>query len=345
MKKLALYILGLFILTSATAYAIGAAPLRVEFSSQPGETVHGQVNVFNDSDSMQTIVVSKGDFIVNEDEDLEFYEDVKEDNLYSLQEWITIPNNEVILEPRGKGVIPYEIIIPVDAPSQGYYGSLFIETKPDTTKKIADATIGVRVAHLVLLKVEGGLYEEINIEDFNVVQQNDLGLAQFDVVVMNKGNTHNSPTGKIEVIDNQGNLVQTLDLNKDEYNVLPDSKKTYKEDCELKELPTGTYYVVLESETDMGNPLKAEMKFERTSDGKIIILEKTLGEAHGAELKKMLSQPRITRNSIIVIIGIFLFAVSFAAIARYCFKCAHFMNGKKKRRKKPKKRVVKGKKK
>ncbi len=346
MKKLALYILGLFILTSATAYAIGAAPLRVEFTSQPGETVHGQVNVFNDSDSTQTIVVGKGDFLVNGYEEVEFYEDIKEDNLYSLQEWITIPNNKVTLGPRKKGVIPYEITVPINAPSQGYYGSLFIETKPDTTaKEIAGATISVRVAHLVLLKVEGDLYEKINIDDFSVVQQNDQGLTEFDVVVVNKGNIHNSPTGEIEVIDEQGKVIQTLPINEAEYNVLPESKKTYKANCNADEIPAGHYYVTLHGNTDAGDPLEAEMKIRVSENHTIDILEKNLEGSNGRALKEMLSQTRIIRNSIIAVIGILLLTICFVAITKYCFKCSKFLNEKKTKKRKPKKRLVKGKKK
>ena len=345
MKKLAIYIIGLFILSSATAYAIGAAPLRIEFTSQPGETVNGQVNVFNDSDSTQTIVVNKGDFVVNSDEDLEFYEDVKEDNLYSLQDWITIPNSEVTLGPKAKGVVPYEITIPIDAPSQGYYGSLFIETKQNKELTGSGAAVNVRVAHLVLLKVEGGLYETIRIEDFNVIQQNDLGLAEFDVVLFNEGNVHNSPTGKIEIIDEQGNVIQTLPINQDEYNVLPNSKKTYKVNCNSDQFKPGQYYVTLNGTTDAGEAIEAEMKIKLNEDHSIEILEKKLGETTGTALKEMLSQTRIIKNSIIAVIGILLLTISFVAIARYCFKCANFLNGKHKRKKKAKKGLVKGKKK
>ena len=329
MKKLILYILGLFILTSATAYAIGAAPLRVEFTAQPGEVVQGEVNVFNDSDTAQTIMISKGDFLVNGDEDVEFMDEVKDGNLYSLQNWIYIPDNEIELDAKSQGTIPYEIRVPEDAPSQGYYGSLFVENKPQT-QELFGATVSVRVAHLVLLKVEGSLYEEITIEDFDISEE----ATEFDVVVTNKGNVHSSPSGEIEVIDSQGNLVQTWKLNSDEHNVLPESKKTYKGECKFKDLEPGIYYVVLESKTDMDIPLEAEMKIEKTVDGKVIIHEKTLGEAHGEQLKEFLQQSRIVRNSIIVVIGILLFAVAFAAIAKYCLTCT-----------KSKKRVVKGKKK
>ncbi|MFC1599680.1 hypothetical protein ACFL3T_01475 [Patescibacteria group bacterium] len=346
MKKLIAYILGLFILTSATAYAIGAAPLRVEFTSQPGETVQGQVSVFNDSDTEQIIVVGKGDFLVNGDEDVEFYDDIKEDNLYSLQEWIHIPNNEIELGPKSTGVIPYEIKVPIDAPSQGYYGSLFIQSKPKTApRELFGATVSVRVAHLVLLTVEGELYEEINIEDFSVVQQNDEGLTEFDVVLFNKGNVHTAPAGQIEIIDNQGNLVQILDLNQGEYHVLPESKKTYKEKSEFEKLPAGKYYIALEGETDFGVPLEAQMTIEKTNDNQINILEKKIGKSNGKEIKKILTETRVVRNSLIVVIGIFLFAVAFAAATKFCFACTGILKERRKKRKKPKKRVAKAKKK
>jgi hypothetical protein len=305
MKKIIAYIFGLILLTSNSAFAADAAPLYVEYTAQPGEVVHGQISLYNNSEAPQELVVSKNDM----------------ENLQSLQDWLTISNESILLEPKENSVIPYEINVPEDAAPQGYYCSLSVDNE---------------ISHVVLLEVEGSQNKKVVLEDFNVKKSTDE-IMKIEVTVSNKGNVHSSPKGTIEIIDNEGSVISSFEINKENHSVFPESKNIYT--TEHKQERLGKYYLVLKGETGVGTPLEAEMTVEKKLNGELNILDKKLGEESGEELIKTLSRARIARDSIIVMIGIFLLTVSLVAIVKYCFKCAM---GKKR---KGKKRVVKGKKK
>lgn len=298
MQKIIAYIFGLILLTSSTAFAAG--PVYVELTAQPGETVHGQLTLFNNSDVSQEIVISKADL----------------ENLPGLQEWLILVDNSVRLEPKATHVMPYEINIPEDAASQGYYGSLSIDEE---------------TAQIVLLAVEGDLHEEVVLKDFNLKSDT----AEFEVTISNKGNVHSSPVGTIEVIDRNGDVVQSREINKEKHGVFPGINKIYT--AEYNPV-AGEHYAILKGEA----PLQAQLTLEKNPDGELNILDKKLGKEDSEELKNTLARAHIARDVLIVIVEIFLLTVCVVALVRYCFKCTICAH---KNPRKSKKRVVKGKKK
>lgn len=283
-------ILGLtvtLLLTIPLAQAIGATPLRVEYKGKPGDIIKGQLSVMNSSNETKEIVVNKGDFLMNsETEEVEFFETPNGANIYSLQDWIIIPQDTFTVETYAKQVIPYEIHIPYDAEARGHYGSLFVQEEAvEKPEAIASAKVSLRIAHLILLEVEGKLTQDISLVDFKINGEKTMdGMAQFESVFFNNGNIHGAPQGIIEVTDVDGLSLNEVTLNEAKNNVLPNSKKTFKTDCDLNHVEPGVYRAKLQGFTEEGKEIAAEIVFEITEDGQYIMLGSSIGEGPEEEL-------------------------------------------------------------
>ncbi len=310
--------------TAATTFALGASPLRVEYSGHPGDIVEGQLTVRNTTDEPRLIKISTSDFMVNnETESLLFIDGRDTGYAHSLKDWFILPENDLTIGPKEKKIIPYKIQISEGAQSKGYYGALFVESAPlnrEQSTAGVSINLNVRVAHLVLLKVEGNLREKVAIQNFMVIKDSEDS-AMFEIVMENNGNVHSSPEGIIEVIDKNGNIVQKLPINEGKHNILPSSKKTYKTDFKLKDLKPGIYTAVFTGYTENKDKLQAKTVIELTNDREITVHETSIGEVdisalRSAALKQSGSFPYIT----IIALTITALILCIAYNIRHIFK-------------------------
>lgn len=314
------------ILAAQTTFAIGASPLRMEYQATPGQTVRGQLTIHNTSDTPQKIIIKKSDFDMDENqENMVFLNgDDQDPSTYKeyghgLQQWITLPEEDIIVNPQAKTVVPYEITIPEDALAQGYYGALFVSSVP-VTQDLEASGIGVRlrtqVAHLVLLDVEGSL-QDISLKDFTI-EEETFDEPFFDIVVYNNGNVHSSPEGTVEIIDTRGNTVEQVPLNQGHNNVLPQKTKTYFSESYVKEMPAGTYYAVLDGRAENGQLLQGKITFAVDRQGKVELIDKYIGDVDITSLRSSAQKQYVVFQTALAVMAAFIFAVAFLIIGRYC---------------------------
>jgi hypothetical protein len=282
MKKLITYIsiFTLFMLSTAlapTAAAIGASPLRMQLQAAPGETVEGYVIAQNTSEVTQEIVLTKGDFRVREDESMQFLTEVDPENQWSLQEWVELSENNIVVDAGEMRELRYKITVPEDAASQSYYGVVFVGGAPvDAQTDSAGVGISINVAHLVLLEVTGDLHADIELTSFSINEEKidtENKEVRLEAVVYNSGNTHTAPGGTIVITDAEQNIIEEITLNEGKFNSLPSRNKTMVELYNYGNLEPGNYYAYLDGE------LAAEMPFEITEDGEIVAGETRLNRS------------------------------------------------------------------
>ena len=317
--------LAITVLAAQTTFAIGASPLRMEYKATPGETVQGQLTVHNTSDTPQKIVIKKSDFDMDENqENMKFLNGTDQDPStykeypHGLQQWLTLPKEDIIINPQEKAIVPYEITVPEDAAAQGYYGALFVSSVPvsqDTQTSGIGMRLRTQVAHLVLLDVEGSL-QDLSLKDFTIDEE-DLN-KPFDIVVYNNGNVHSSPEGTVEVMDIRGNTIKQVPLNEGHNNVLPQKTKTYFSESYVKEMPAGTYYAILDGRAKNGQLLQGKITFSVDRQGKVELIDKYIGEVDLTSLKGSAQQQYVVFQTVLAVIAVFIFAVAFLLIGRYC---------------------------
>jgi hypothetical protein len=313
--KLTTAILALTMLFSAlapSAFAIGISPLRVEIKAKPGETIEASVQAFNSKEEEQVVVLTKGDFTMNQNEDLDFYTEPNPENTHSMMDWIVLPEENTPVEARGGVEIKYTINVPENAKSQSYYGVVFVSS---ADPEVIDTGIGVgvvtNVAQLILLEVEGDLKTEINVDDFKIDQKENN--VRFLTSVVNKGNTHDAAQGKIIIADKKLEVLEELELNKEKHNSLPGIKKTFANNwIKFPEYQKGVYYAYLDLKDENQNPFYAEIKYRINNDGKIETLGFNMGRSYQEALKTHGALPLIP-------IALILTAAIITAIAtKFC---------------------------
>jgi hypothetical protein len=268
---------------SPAAYAIGVTPLRAFYKAAPGETVEGSVIAQNTTDTQQVVSLTKADFMVKEDESMQFIPEVKEDNMYSMQNWIEFEKNDVLTEPNGGAEMKYKITIPKDAASHAYYAAIFVQGKPPTAGAGA-VSVGASVAHLVLLEVTGDLKASLEYKRFDMkkteVNEGEIPKdeAQFKTVVFNSGNTHIAPAGSVKIYDSARAAKEDILLNKDQYNAMPERSKTITNRFDYSKYEAGQYYAELNMTGGETNTFEAYMPFTVNADRTLTIGETKTGK-------------------------------------------------------------------
>jgi len=292
--KLFLSALTLSILLAAlspAAYAIGVTPLRGIYKAAPGETVEGSVIAQNTGDAEQLIVLTKSDFFVGEDESMQFIPEVKEDNMYSMQNWIEFPENNVLTQPGGGAELKYTITVPADAASHAYYAAIFVQGKSPTAAE-GSVSVGASVAHLVLLEVTGDLKSELTFKNFSLTAiepdpeqaaaERAKNEARFETLVHNTGNTHTAPDGKIVIYNADKTAKEEILLNKDSYNAMPERDKTLTNKLDYTNYEPGQYYGELNLKLAEDKTYEAYIPFEVKADKTLLVGEMKAGKAADA---------------------------------------------------------------
>ncbi|UFX83498.1 WxL protein peptidoglycan domain-containing protein [Candidatus Absconditicoccus praedator] len=236
---------------------ISISPLRFEFDLEPGESVDEVVRVSNNADESVTLYTSKEDFVAGDETGNPQFVDRSDlpnpDN--ALSRWISASQENITLGPGETREISFSIDIPEDAEPGGHYGALFFSPGG------GDGQVSVvsRLGALMLVDVDGEVEIDGELSSF------DFGRAlggeffeedhfdsfpiSFKTRFENKGNVHIQPTGRIEIIDEDGNqledigkeritspqgafvgeeLVDYIPINDAGGNVLPDSTRAFE---------------------------------------------------------------------------------------------------------------------
>lgn len=333
----------LVLFTSAipTVSAIGATPLRTILKAAPGETVEGYIIAQNTEEITQEVVLKKGDFRIREDETMQFLMEKDPENEWSMQDWVELTDNNVILEPNQGQRLKYTVTIPGDAKSQSYYGTIFVSSRTPGTESGGGVGISTNIAHLILLEVTGDLKTDIELQSFTI-DKKQYGTAEkevrFETVLFNSGNTHTAPSGTITIKDSENTFIDEFFINEDKFNSLPSRQKTIVERWSYAEVDPGAYTAYLHGETVDGQIFSGELKFEIQPDeeeGKVVIEGETIiNETITIETEKV-SRPTPTTNMIVLYLVIFtVFASAVVKVAQqYLPKRKHKKHSKKKRKK------------
>lgn len=323
MKKF-LSIIIAFTIFSQQAFAIGASPLRVLTEANPGDTVGGYVTAQNTKDQPISVSLTKGDFLVNENEDLKFMYEPQEGNVHSLVNWIELTENDVRVEAKQSQTIKYNINIPQDAPSGSYYGVVFVQGNAisDEDEPVRGVGVAANVAQLILLEVKGNLTRETELKTFDIIKNERDEVATnttFQANFFNSGNTYDSVIGTIIIADRNLEKLEEFDFNRDKYSIMPERQKTYVENWSFEKYENGTYAAYLEAKNKDEKSYSAEVKFKISTDRKtdqkmLTILNINLGRSYQDALQAV-NGPRYDAR-IFIILGLLLVFVVIKLVAQ-----------------------------
>ena len=157
---LALYLI--FLLTSNDAYALTLTPVKVEIAGDPGQTLSGEIDLYNEQADGKLFYISYENFEPGNDEDgsPKFVGGGSD-----LATWIQTDASVSIVQNEKK-TIPYSITIPKDALPGGYFGAIFFGGQNPSVLENGQVSVGGKLGTLILLTVRGGIENGAGIIDF-----------------------------------------------------------------------------------------------------------------------------------------------------------------------------------
>lgn len=150
----------------------------------------------------------------------------------SIKDWVAVIPS-FTLKARQSQKIVTTLTIPQDAEPGGHYGVIrFSGRGPNLLK--TGVGLAASAGSLVLVKVAGTIDEKLDLITFTSAQDGQesgffrYGPIDFVMRFENKGNIHLKPVGQIEVRNIFGNKIETLSVNADKGNVLPNSIRKFQ---------------------------------------------------------------------------------------------------------------------
>ncbi len=196
-----------------SCYALTIGPTTISNCYNPGESVEGAINVYNEQDVPLRVEVEFGDWIFKKDEPgrVEFMPPGT--TPYSCADWIQVDTKEFELSPKESRQVNYIISFPPDAKEGGYYAAIFfvaaVKSPPPEVKRgdreskmVISQT--VRLATLIYNEIIG-TPKKVSLVDFEVLQP-DKKVVKVIYKMKNEGSGYVKSEGKFHIIDELGNL-------------------------------------------------------------------------------------------------------------------------------------------
>lgn len=207
-------------------FALTISPVKMEISGDPGQTLHGQIELFNEQDETKTFYSSAQNFEARGESGTPYF--LPETNK-GLASWIKVQEN-VVLKAGERKAIPFTIQIPQGIEAGGYFAAIFWGTSPPQAQSGGQVAIGGRLGMLILLSVTGETKQGGGLLDFKI-DGNSRVLSSLPITFVyrfsNDGSERIKPVGELKIKNLFGFTAATLDANSQNGNVLPKSIRKF----------------------------------------------------------------------------------------------------------------------
>ena len=196
---------------------LGLAPMRAELRMAPGQQYSGSLKLSSESDGKVRVRAEILDFNIDAKATPQFERELPEEAAYSCKKWLSLNPMEIEIEKREALMVRYTLHLPADVPEGSYNCAAGFTTLPPAQEA---AGMGMRMAVRVVAAfyvVVGsppilGKLKKITLEPLPPGKESEPAGWRAVVVLENSGIMFYRPTGKLEVLDAEGKVVETADL-------------------------------------------------------------------------------------------------------------------------------------
>lgn len=233
---LALVSLGFGRAMAADQQMVSVSPLTTDTIANPGDSVAGNVEVFNPGETTQRITMSAQDFVANSTNGGPLFDDrVATDTANSLAAWIQFPQSSLSVEPQQRLVVPYHVTVPTKAAPGGHSAAIFVGAlAPGSAVPGSSVQVSGRVGSLLFLTVTGAIDargELISAKTVNAAGHAQLWFngwpVRLAITINNLGNVQLTPSGTVTIADLRGRNVISQAVDPDGGRVLSKSARTF----------------------------------------------------------------------------------------------------------------------
>lgn len=213
--------------STSTAFALTVSPAKLEITGDPGTTVYGDIEVFNEQADTKVFYSSFENFEPAGDSGSPHFIGAKD----GLATWMQT-SESITLFPSQREKIPFTITIPEGTEPGGYFSALFWgSSAPEQTGVGGEVSIGGKIGVLILLRVSGNVEEDAGILDFGTKEQQRVFTSlpiHFTYRMNNNGGDRIVPLGDVTIKNTIRLTSETLSANKNEGSVLPGSIRKFE---------------------------------------------------------------------------------------------------------------------
>lgn len=205
--------------------ALTVSPARLEVTADAGQTLIGEIEIFNEQSAPRTFYTSYENFEPRGDSGAPYFVGAQN----GLATWIQT-QSEVVLQPGERAKVPYSISIPANAEPGGYFAAIFFGDQPTGNTKGGEVSIGGKIGILVLLRVAGDIVEQGGLSEFTTATGTSFFSSlpvTFTYRISNAGGDRIVPIGEVRVKNMFGITSATMHANETEGSVLPGSARKF----------------------------------------------------------------------------------------------------------------------
>lgn len=208
--------------------ALTVSPARLEVSGDPGQTLNGEILLFEESNNStsRNYYISFENFEPRGDSGAPYFIGAKD----GLATWMKAPK-EILLVENGETKVPFSITIPSDTKPGGYFSAIFFGTQPVNGAGAAQVSVGGKVGVLILLRVNGDIEEGGGLTSFTLKDERRFMVnppVALEYRINNTGGDRIVPKGTIRVYNTFRFKTDEVDANKNTGSVLPGSSRKFE---------------------------------------------------------------------------------------------------------------------
>lgn len=202
-------------------------PGRSEVEVRPGETIVQEITVTNRISDDREFKIEVEDIRGTRNGEAVVSVGAGERGPYSIQDYVSIPNDTLRLKLGERARIPITISVPADAEPGGYYGSVLVSTirRGEDGELAPRSPIIARIGSLFFITIPGDIEKGGELVDLSMVDGGEWwyekGPVTIGLLYENKGSVHLNPYGQISVWNMFGEEVGFVEL--EPWFVLPQS--------------------------------------------------------------------------------------------------------------------------
>lgn len=234
----------------AAPLSIGTAPTSEMLNLQPGDKYHGEIVIWNLSDTTTTydVVITGFRQIENQPGTAIFLTEEEESkNLYSAATWVTVDKTEVKLVPNKNEKIYYDIVVPENT-TKGEYNIIISflsqsgNSGPNGTATLTTLNSGTPI----LIKIGKDFVENAELLNFTTDRNfYEFPNVLFTTKIKNLGDTHITPIGEIVLTNMFDKEIARIPFNQNTQSIMRENTGNYESTWDFGEFLTKDKQLVL----------------------------------------------------------------------------------------------------
>jgi hypothetical protein len=191
--------------------------MRIELRMAAGQQYSGALKLSSQTDAKVRVRAETLDFNIDGKATPQFERDLPQEAAYSCKKWLSLNPMEIELEKREALTVRYTLRLPAELPEGSYNCAAGFSTLPAAEQVTGmGMRMAVRVVAAFYIVIGSppivGKLKEIKLEPLPSGKESEPAGWQAVLVLENSGIMFYRPTGKLEVLDAEGKVVETAEI-------------------------------------------------------------------------------------------------------------------------------------